>query len=152
MIKSVTFERTIFNDLPYRFEAGTPHIAGGIGLGAAVDYLEQLDWQGLGEYEDALLEYATEALSSVKKLQIIGTAREKTGVISFVIEGVHPHDVGTVLDQEGIAVRTGHHCAQPVMQRFNIPATARASFALYNTQEEVDSLVAGVHKVMELFG
>jgi cysteine desulfurase/selenocysteine lyase len=152
MIKSVTFERTIFNDLPYRFEAGTPHIAGGIGLGAAIDYLERLDWQGLSEYEGDLLDYATEVLSSVNKVRIIGTATEKAGVISFVIEGVHPHDVGTVLDQEGIAVRTGHHCAQPVMQRYSIPATARASFALYNTQEEVDMLVAGVHKVIEIFG
>ncbi len=152
MIKSVTFERTIFNDLPYRFEAGTPHIAGGIGLGAAIEYLERLDWQGLWEHERDLLDYATEALSTIKKLRIIGTAREKAGVISFVIEGIHPHDVGTVLDQEGIAVRTGHHCAQPVMQRFNIPATARASFALYNTREEVDKLVAGVHKVIEIFG
>jgi cysteine desulfurase/selenocysteine lyase len=152
MIKSVTFERTIFNDLPYRFEAGTPHIAGGIGLGAAIEYLERLDWQGLWEHERDLLNYATEALSTIKKLRIIGTAREKAGVISFVIEGIHPHDVGTVLDQEGIAVRTGHHCAQPVMQRFNIPATARASFALYNTHEEVDKLVAGIHKVIEIFG
>ena len=152
MIKSVTFERTIFNDLPYRFEAGTPHIAGAVGLGAAVDYLEQLDWQALSAYEHEVLNYAAEALLEIKGLRIIGTAKEKAGVISFVLEGVHPHDVGTVLDQEGIAVRTGHHCAQPVMQRFSIPATARASFALYNTQEEVDRLVAGVHKVTEIFG
>jgi len=151
MIKSVTFERTIFNDLPYRFEAGTPHIAGGIGLGAAIDYVERLNWQGVSEHERALLEYGTEALSSIGKLRIIGTARAKTGVISFVIDGIHPHDVGTVLDQEGIAVRTGHHCAQPVMQHFNIPATARASFALYNTREEVDRLVAGLHKIIEIF-
>jgi cysteine desulfurase/selenocysteine lyase len=152
MIKSVTFERTIFNDLPYRFEAGTPHIAGGVGLGAAIDYLERIDWQGLTEYEHEVLNYATEALSEIKGLRIVGTAKEKAGVISFVIDGVHPHDVGTVLDQEGIAVRTGHHCAQPVMKRFNIPATARASFALYNTHDEVDRLVAGVHKVKEIFG
>jgi cysteine desulfurase/selenocysteine lyase len=152
MIKSVTFERTIFNDLPYRFEAGTPHIAGGVGLGAAIDYLERIDWQALTEYEHEVLNYATEALSEIKGLRIVGTAKEKAGVISFVIDGVHPHDVGTVLDQEGIAVRTGHHCAQPVMKRFNIPATARASFALYNTHDEVDRLVAGVHKVKEIFG
>jgi cysteine desulfurase/selenocysteine lyase len=152
MIKSVTFERTIFNDLPYRFEAGTPHIAGGVGLGAAIDYLGRIDWQALTEYEHEVLNYATEALSEIKGLRIVGTAKEKAGVISFVIDGVHPHDVGTVLDQEGIAVRTGHHCAQPVMKRFNIPATARASFALYNTHDEVDRLVAGVHKVKEIFG
>ncbi|HAL55069.1 MAG TPA: cysteine desulfurase CsdA [Bacteroidetes bacterium] len=151
MIKSVTFEKTIYNDLPYKFEAGTPNIADGIGFGAAIDYLANLDWDAIQSYERELLLYATETVSNIKGIRIIGTAKEKAGVLSFVHESVHPHDIGTVLDQEGIAIRTGHHCAQPVMQRFNIPATARASFAFYNTREEVDALARGIQKVLEVF-
>lgn len=151
MIKSVTFEKTSFNDLPHKFEAGTPNIADGIALGAAIDFLEALDWQALAAYEHELLDYATRGVSNIPGVRIIGTAREKVGVLSFIMENVHPHDVGTILDHEGIAVRTGHHCAQPVMQRFNIPATVRASFALYNTKEEVDALVRGIYKVKEVF-
>jgi len=152
MIRSVTFEKTLYAPLPYKFEAGTPHIAGGIGLGAAIDYLDRIGMQAIGTYEHELLEYATEAIASVAGLRIIGTAREKASVISFVLEGVHPHDIGTILDQEGIAIRTGHHCAQPVMERFGVPATARASLAFYNTREEIDALVVGLHKVREVFG
>jgi cysteine desulfurase / selenocysteine lyase len=151
MIRSVTFEKTIFNDLPYKFEAGTPHIEGAIGMGAAIDYVNALDWSAVEAYEKHLLQYATEALSEIDDVRIIGTAREKAGVISFVLEGVHPHDIGTILDQEGVAIRTGHHCAQPVMDRFCIPATARASFAFYNTVEDIDALIFGIKKVKELF-
>ena len=151
MIKSVTFEKTEYNDLPYRFEAGTPNIAGTIGFGSAIDYLDRLDWASVISYERDLLSYATEDLASIKGLRIIGTAKEKAGVLSFVLENIHPHDVGTILDREGIAVRTGHHCAQPVMDRFGVPATARASFAMYNTKEEVDALVEGIYKVKEVF-
>jgi cysteine desulfurase/selenocysteine lyase len=152
MIKSVTFEKTIYNDLPHKFEAGTPNIAGGIGLGAAIDYIKQIDLDAVVAHEHDLLVYATEALSHIKKVRIIGTAKEKAAVLSFVIEGIHPHDIGTILDDEGIAIRTGHHCAQPVMQRFGVPATARASFAFYNTKDEVDALVRGIHKVIEVLG
>ncbi len=152
MIKSVTFEKTIFNDIPYKFEAGTPHIAGAIGLGAALDYLDVLDWQSVRQYEQALLQWMTEMLSGIEGLRVIGTAQEKVGVVSFVLNGIHPHDIGTILDQEGIAIRTGHHCAQPVMERYGIPATARASIALYNTQEEVNALVQGIQKVKKVFG
>ena len=152
MIKSVTFEKTVYNDLPYKFEAGTPNISGGIGLGAAIDYVNKLDLKAIGEYEHELLAYATEKLVKVPGVRIIGTAKEKAAVLSFVIEGIHPHDVGTILDAEGIAIRTGHHCAQPVMQRFGVPATARASFAFYNTKEEVDALINGVYKVKEILG
>jgi cysteine desulfurase/selenocysteine lyase len=151
MIKSVTFEKTIFNDIPYKFEAGTPHIEGAIGLGAAIDYLNLFDWNRVQEYEQALLQFAEEEISAIEGLKIIGTAKEKAGVISFVLEGIHPHDIGTILDREGIAIRTGHHCAQPVMQRFGIPATARASFAFYNTREEVQALVRSIQKVKEVF-
>jgi cysteine desulfurase / selenocysteine lyase len=151
MIKSVTFEKTIFNDIPYKFEAGTPHIEGAIGLGAAIDYVNLLDWKCVQEYEQALLQFAEEEISAIDGLKIIGTAKEKAGVISFVLEGIHPHDIGTILDREGIAIRTGHHCAQPVMQRFGIPATARASLAFYNTREEVRALVRGIQKVKEVF-
>jgi cysteine desulfurase/selenocysteine lyase len=151
MIKSVTFEKTIFNDIPYKFEAGTPHIEGAIGLGAAIDYLNLFDWNRVQEYERMLLQFAEEEISAIDGLKIIGTAKEKAGVISFVLEGIHPHDIGTVLDRDGIAIRTGHHCAQPVMQRFGIPATARASFAFYNTREEVRSLVRSIQKVKEVF-
>ena len=151
MIKSVTFEKTIYNDLPNKFEAGTPNIAGGIGFGAAIDYLSRFDFGTVAAYEHALLVYATDALSHVKGLTIIGTAREKVGVISFTLAGIHPHDIGTILDDDGIAIRTGHHCAQPVMDRFGIPATARASFAIYNTKSEVDALVRGIEKAIGVF-
>ena len=152
MISLVTFEKTHYNVLPYKFEAGTPHISGGIGLGAAIDYLTNLDWDQVSAHEHRLLSYATEALSAIHGLRIIGTAREKAGVLSFVFDHVHAHDVGTILDQEGVAVRAGHHCAMPVMQRFGVPATARASFAFYNTLEEVDVLVRGIHRVLKVFG
>jgi len=151
MIRSVTFEKTTFNDLPYKFEAGTPNIAGGIAFGAALDYVSRLGLTAIAQHEHDLLAYATAALSEIAGLTIVGTAREKAGVLSFVLEGVHPHDIGTVLDREGIAIRTGHHCAQPVMDRFGLPATARASFGLYNTRGEVDALVAGIHKVIGMF-
>ena len=152
MIVSVTFEKTVYNVLPYRFEAGTPDIAGAVGLGAALDYINGLGLDNIAAYEHELLEYATERLQSIPQLRILGSAREKASVISFVLEGVHPHDIGTVVDREGVAIRTGHHCTQPVMQRFGVPATARASFAFYNTREEVDVLVQSVLKVLEVFG
>ena len=151
MISSVTFEKTIYNKLPYKFEAGTPHIAGAIGLGAAVGYINRLGLGNIAAYEHGLLAYATEAVSAVAGIRLIGTAAERAGVLSFLLENVHPHDVGTILDREGIAIRTGHHCAQPVMQRFGIAATARASFAFYNTKEEIDALVDGIEKVREVF-
>jgi cysteine desulfurase / selenocysteine lyase len=151
MIKVVTFAKTIYNDLPYKFEAGTPNIAGGIGLGAALDYVNRIGLEEIGAYEHQLLEYGTDALSAIPGLRIIGTAREKAAVLSFVMEGIHPHDIGTVLDKQGIAVRTGHHCAQPVMDFYNVPATTRASFAFYNTFGEIDALVAGLKKVKEVF-
>ena len=151
MISLVTFEKTHYNVLPYKFEAGTPHIAGGIGLGAAVDYLEGLDWQRVAAHEHGLLSYATAALSAIDGLRIIGTAKEKVGVVSFVFDHIHAHDVGTILDQEGVAVRAGHHCAMPVMQRFGVPATTRASFALYNKREEIDILVRGIQRALKVF-
>jgi cysteine desulfurase/selenocysteine lyase len=151
MISSVTFERTTYNKLPYKFEAGTPDIAGVIGLGAALTYVENLGIENIGAHEHDLLVYATAALSAIPGVRIIGTAKEKASVISFVIEGVHPHDIGTILDQQGIAIRTGHHCSQPIMERFGIPATARASFAVYNTRQEIDALVGGIQKVKEVF-
>ncbi len=152
MISSVSFEKTTYNRLPYRFEAGTPNIAGVVGLGAAIDYLTEIGMESISAYEEELLEYGTEALRDVPGLTIVGQARHKASVLSFVLDGVHPHDVGTILDQEGIAVRTGHHCAQPVMDRFGIPATVRASLALYNTREELDRLVRALHTVREVFG
>ena len=152
MISLVTFEKTHYNVLPYKFEAGTPNIADGIALGAAVDYLRALDWPAVAAHEDQLLRYATAALEQIPALRIIGTAKEKAGVLSFVFDHVHAHDVGTILDQEGVAVRAGHHCAMPVMQRFGVPATARASFALYNTVEEVDLLVRAIERVLKVFG
>jgi cysteine desulfurase / selenocysteine lyase len=152
MISLVTFEKTHYNVLPYKFEAGTPHIAGGIGLGAAVDYLASLDWEQVAAHERDLLEYATQAITKIDGLRIIGTAQEKAGVISFVLDHVHAHDVGTILDQEGVAVRAGHHCAMPVMQRFGVPATTRASFAFYNTRAEIDVLVGALHRVLKVFG
>ena len=151
MILSVTFEKTKYNHLPYKFEAGTPHIEGVIGLGAGLDYVTSLGIDAIAAHEHDVLEHGTKVLSAVPGLRIIGTAREKAGVLSFDLEGVHPHDIGTILDQEGIAIRTGHHCAQPVMDRFNVPATARASLALYNTKEELDALAAGLRRVAEVF-
>ena len=151
MISSVTFEKTTYNTLPYKFEAGTPNIAATIGLGAAVDYLNQVGLENVAAYEHQLLDYGTQALQQIPGVRLIGTAREKASVLSFLIDGIHPHDAGTVLDYEGIAVRTGHHCAQPVMQRFGIPATTRASLAFYNTREELDTLAAGIRKVQEVF-
>jgi cysteine desulfurase/selenocysteine lyase len=151
MILSVSFEKTTYNALPYKFEAGTPDIAGVIGMGAAIEYMNTLGIEAIAAHEHDLLLYATKRLQTIDGLRIIGTAKEKASVISFVLEGVHPHDIGTILDQEGIAVRTGHHCAQPLMMRFNVPATGRASFGLYNTREEADALVEGLRKVIEVF-
>jgi cysteine desulfurase/selenocysteine lyase len=151
MIRSVTFEKTTFNSLPYKFEAGTPNIAGGIAFGAALDYVNRVGREAIEAHEADLLRYATESVGRIPGLRIIGTARQKAGVLSFVLDRVHPHDIGTVLDREGIAIRTGHHCAQPVMDRFGLPATARASFGLYNTREEVDALVGALHKVIGMF-
>jgi len=152
MIKSVSFEKTIYNDLPHKFEAGTPHISGAIALGAALDYLTGVGLENAAAHEHDLLEYATESVSAIPGLRLIGTARQKASVLSFLVDGVHPHDVGTILDRQGIAVRTGHVCAQPVMDRYGIPAITRASFALYNTREEVDALVAGIRKAKEILG
>jgi cysteine desulfurase/selenocysteine lyase len=151
MIASVTFEKTTYNVLPYKFEAGTPHIAGAIGLGAALDYVRGVGLDAIAAHEHELLCYATESVGALPGIRLVGTAREKAAVLSFVLRGVHAHDVGTVVDREGVAIRTGHHCAQPVMERFGVPATARASFALYNTREEVDALTAALRKVVELF-
>jgi cysteine desulfurase/selenocysteine lyase len=151
MILSVSYEKTTYNALPYKFEAGTPNIEGVVGLAAALDYVDAIGLQAIAAYEHELLVYATARLLEIDGLRIIGTAAEKAAVISFVLEGVHPHDIGTILDQEGVAVRTGHHCAQPLMMRFNVPATGRASFGLYNTREEADALVAALHKVIEVF-
>ncbi len=152
MILSVTFEKTIYNEVPLKFEAGTPHIAGAIGLGAAIDYVGSIGLDQIAAYEGELLAYATDAVSGIPGLRIIGTATEKASILSFVLDGVHAHDIGTILDQEGIAIRTGHHCAQPVLQRFGVPATARASVAFYNTRDEIDALVKAIYKVTELFG
>src|SRR5207237_7409130 len=151
MILSVSFEKTTYNALPYKFEAGTPNIAGVIGMATALDYVSSVGLPNIAAHEQDLLTYATARLQEIEGLRIFGTAAEKASVISFTLEGVHPHDIGTILDQEGIAVRTGHHCAQPLMMRFNVPATGRASFGLYNTREEADALVAGLHKVVEVF-
>jgi cysteine desulfurase/selenocysteine lyase len=151
MILSVTFEKTTFNAIPHKFEAGTPPIAAAIGLGAAVDYLAGVGMDTIAAHEHALLDYATEVVRAIPGVRIIGTAREKAAVLSFYVDDVHPHDVGTILDQEGVAVRTGHHCAQPAMQRFGVPATVRASFALYNTFEEIDALAAAIRQVQKLF-
>jgi cysteine desulfurase/selenocysteine lyase len=151
MIRTVSFEGSTYAPIPDKFEAGTPAIAAGIGLGAAIDYINSIDFAAAAEYERELLQYATQRLSDIPGVKIIGTAAEKASVLSFTIEGVHPHDVGTILDQDGIAVRAGHHCAQPVMQFFDVPATARASFALYNTRQEVDKLADAIQKVIEIF-
>jgi len=151
MIRTVTFEKTTYAELPNKMEAGTPAIASQIGLGAAIDYLNSIGREQASAYEHELLRYATERVSAIEGVRIIGTAKRKASVLSFVIDGIHPHDIGTILDQEGIAVRAGHHCAQPVMQRFNVPATARASFAFYNTKEEIDVLARTIEKVIEIF-
>jgi cysteine desulfurase/selenocysteine lyase len=152
MIRFVTFQKTHYNVIPHKFEAGTPNIAGVIGLGAAVDYLNHLDRGRVAAHEENLLRHATDAISKIPGIECVGTARHKASILSFVLEGVHPHDIGTILDQEGIAIRTGHHCTQPLMQRFGLPATARASFALYNTTDEIDRLVAGLYKAKEMLG
>jgi cysteine desulfurase/selenocysteine lyase len=151
MILSVSYEKTTYNALPYKFEAGTPNIEGVVGLAAALNYVSNIGLDAIAAYEHELERYATKRLSEIEGLRFIGTAREKAAVISFVLEGVHPHDIGTILDREGVAIRTGHHCAQPLMMRFNVPATGRASFGLYNTREEADALVAALHKVIEVF-
>ncbi|NTX53733.1 cysteine desulfurase [Myxococcus sp. CA051A] len=151
MILSVTMEKITYNRVPHRFEAGTPNLEGAVGLAAAISYLQDLGLDAIAEHDRALMAYATQALESVPGLRLVGTAREKAGVLSFTLEDIHPHDVGTILDREGICIRTGHHCAQPVMQHFKLPATARASLALYNTREDVDALVRGLHKVREVF-
>ncbi len=151
MIHSVSFEKTTFAPPPHKFEAGTPHIAGAVGLAAAIDYLQTIGMSSIEAYEKQLLSYAHEVIGNLEKVRLIGTARRKASVLSFMIEGVHPHDIGTILDHEGIAIRAGHHCAQPIMQHYKVPATARASFALYNTTEEVDKLAQGVEKVLEVF-
>jgi cysteine desulfurase/selenocysteine lyase len=150
MIRTVTLERSTWNDLPYKFEAGTPDIAGAIGLGAAIDYIRRIGFPAIGAHEARLLAAATAALESMPGVRIVGTARRKASVVSFVMDHIHPHDIGTIVDREGVAIRTGHHCAQPVMDRFGIPATARASFAMYNTMEEVDALVAALGRAREL--
>jgi cysteine desulfurase/selenocysteine lyase len=152
MILAVSFERTVYNELPYRFEAGTPHIAGAIGLAAAVDYLETLGMERIAAAEHELLEYATTRLGEVPGLELIGTAPEKAAVVSFTVAGMHPHDLGTILDSEGVAIRTGHHCAMPVMEFYGVPATARASFAFYNTRAEVDRLVEALAVAREMLG
>jgi cysteine desulfurase / selenocysteine lyase len=151
MIASVTFEKTTYNVLPAKFEAGTPHIEGGIVLGVAIDYLNQIGLDRIAAYEHELLDYATEIIEAIPGVKLIGTAREKASVLSFTLDEIHPHDLGTILDQEGIAIRAGHHCAQPVMKRFGVPATARASFAFYNTKEEIDALAEGIQKAIEVF-
>jgi cysteine desulfurase/selenocysteine lyase len=151
MIRSVTFGETEYNDLPYKFEAGTPNIAGAIGLGAALDYVSARGIAAIAAHEHDLLEYATGLASGIKGLRIIGTARRKASVLSFTLDGVHPHDIGTILDHDGIAIRAGHHCAMPIMQRFGLSGTARASFSLYNTRAEVDALIAALAKVQEMF-
>ncbi len=151
MIKMVSFEKTLYNGLPYKFEAGTPHIAGVIGLGAAIDYINAIGLDAIAAYEHELLEFATARASEVEGLRLIGTAQNKASILSFIMDSVHPHDMGTILDHEGIAIRTGHHCAMPVMTHFNVPATARASFAFYNTFDEVDRLIVALQKAREVF-
>jgi cysteine desulfurase/selenocysteine lyase len=152
MIKMVTLEKTLFNELPYKFEAGTPHIAGVIGMGAAINYIKSIGLDNIAAYEHDLLDYAAAAVSDIKGLKLVGTAKKKTSILSFTLGNIHAHDIGTILDHEGIAVRAGHHCAMPVMERFGVPATARASFALYNTREEADTLVKALNKCKEIFG
>lgn len=152
MISKVTFEKTLYNELPHKFEAGTPDIAGAIGLGAAIEYVENIGLERIAKHENELLNYATKQISELNGLKLIGTAENKISVLSFTFDNVHPHDVGTFLDFEGVAIRTGHHCTQPIMDRYCIPATSRASFGMYNTMQEVDVLVAGLKKILEVFG
>jgi len=152
MISSVTFERTTYNALPHRFEAGTPHIAGAVALGAAIDYLTAIGLDRIACAEHGLLAYATTVLSDIPGVRVIGTARRKAGILSFVLDGVHPHDIGTMLDRDGIAIRAGHHCCQPLMHRLGLAGTARASLALYNSRDEIDALGAALHRVREMFG
>jgi len=151
MIASVSFEKTTYNVLPHKFEAGTPNVAGCIGLGAAIDYVQNIGMESIAEYEKELLAYGTKALMNITGLRLIGTAKDKAAILSFILPNIHPHDLGTLLDEEAIAVRTGHHCTQPVMKRFNISATARASLAFYNTKAELDRLVVGIEKAKEIF-
>ena len=151
MIVSVSFDETRYNTLPYKFEAGTPNITGAIGLGAAVEYLSDIDFIALAAHEAALLAYATECVAALGNVRIIGTAVEKASVLTFVIDGIHAHDLGTIVDDAGVAIRTGHHCAMPVMDHFGVPATARASFALYNNKQDVDRLIVGLRQAMEIF-
>jgi len=151
MISSVTFERTLYNTLPYKFEAGTPDIAGAVGLASAIEYVQGIGLDAICRYEHDLLGYGTEALTQVDGLRLTGTAANKAGILSFVFEGVHPHDIGTILDREGVAIRTGHHCCQPLMERLGVSATARASLALYNTREEIDVFAAALQKVRKVF-
>ena len=152
MILTVAFDKTEFNVIPHKFEAGTPHIAGAIALGATIDYLNELGFERIAAHEQMLLEYATERLTEFNSLRLIGTADRKASILSFTLEGIHPHDIGTVLDRQGIAIRAGHHCAQPVMDRFGIAATARASFGIYNSREDVDALASAIGKTIEIFG
>ncbi|MCP4035598.1 MAG: aminotransferase class V-fold PLP-dependent enzyme, partial [bacterium] len=152
MIHTVTFEKTTYAEVPARFEAGTPDIAGVIGFGTAVDYLSQIGMDAIEAWEKELLEYATQRLGEIPQVRLIGTAEHKASVLSFLIEGAHPHDIGSILDQDGVAVRAGHHCAQPVMERYGIPATARASLAFYNTKHDIDVLASAIHRVLEFFG
>jgi cysteine desulfurase/selenocysteine lyase len=152
MIKEVTFEGTTYNDLPFKFEGGTPNIAGGIGVEAAVRFMEEVGVENIANYEAELLAYALEKLKEIEGVQFIGEAKNRAGLVSFNLEGIHPYDAGTVLDKLGIAIRTGHHCAQPVMDRFDVPGTMRASFAVYNTKEEIDVFIAGIHRVKQMFG
>jgi cysteine desulfurase/selenocysteine lyase len=152
MIRTVTLERSTWNDLPFKFEAGTPNVAGAVGLAAALEFITTTGFEAVGLHEAALLAEATDELGTIDGLRLIGEARRKVGVVSFVLDGIHPHDIGTVLDREGVAIRTGHHCAQPLMDRFGIPATARASFAMYNRAEDVDALVAAVRRARALLG
>jgi cysteine desulfurase/selenocysteine lyase len=151
MIRSVTFEKSTWNDLPYKFEAGTPDIAGAIGLGAAIDYIAQVGLQHVAEHERDLLEYGTALLEDIPGLRMIGTAKHKASILSFVLDGIHPHDIGTIVDQDGVAIRTGHHCAQPVMDRFCVPATARASLAMYNTRADLETLARAIRRVQSVF-
>jgi cysteine desulfurase/selenocysteine lyase len=152
MIRKVTFEETEYNTLPYKFEAGTPDIAGVVGLGAAIDYLNDIGMNNIAAYEAELLSYATEKARQIKKLRIIGEAEQKGAILSFVLDRIHPHDIGTMLDSLGIAIRAGHHCAMPVMDFFEVPATARASFAMYNTKDEINVLMNGIESLIEVFG
>jgi cysteine desulfurase/selenocysteine lyase len=151
MIRTVSFEKSTWNDLPYKFEAGTPHIAGGIGLGAAIDFVTRVGLSAIAKHEDSLLAYAMSRVPEIASLRVVGTSPNKAAVLSFVMKGVHPHDIGTILDREGVAIRTGHHCAMPVMAFFKVAATARASFALYNNRQDVDALFAALNRVEEMF-